>query len=216
MTDKCRILIIEDDLRLVQTIKAGISGYSLTYHDDLPSLESYTPGRYQILMVDETLPSGSGCDFVAQLREIDSEIQIVCMTGCSEPSILKKYLNSQVQYFLEKPFRLDELKSILQKLTPKNCFQIGPNLALSVAEKRVFLNGTPLDLTAKEYLLTETLALAGGQALRKEELVARIWNLPHLSPNVFDTHLSNLRKKYPLFSNHIINQRGLGYRWSQN
>jgi DNA-binding response OmpR family regulator len=73
------------------------------------------------------------------------------------------------------------------------------------------VDGRPVELTAREFLLAETLLRHRGQVLSREQLLDRVWGLAHdPGSNIVDVYIGYLRRKLGADLIHTV--RGVGYR----
>gem|GEM_PF-4345528 len=78
------------------------------------------------------------------------------------------------------------------------------NFLVVYADKEIQLTGT-------EFRILHAFVCADGKRISREEIVRLVWGSANMSPNLFDTHLMNLRKKIPELNTHLRAVRGKGY-----
>jgi DNA-binding response OmpR family regulator len=121
--------------------------------------------------------------------------------------------------YVTKPFRFEELLArICARLrtvqtTPepaKTSLSVG-TVVLDLISRQVQVEGKPVELSAREFILAETLMRHGGQVLSREQLLDLVWGYGYdPGSNIVDVYVGYLRKK--LGSNTIETVRGMGYR----
>jgi DNA-binding response OmpR family regulator len=121
--------------------------------------------------------------------------------------------------YVTKPFRFEELLArICARLrtvqtTPKpakTSLSVG-TVVLDLISRQVQVEGKPVELSAREFILAETLMRHGGQVLSREQLLDLAWGYGYdPGSNIVDVYVGYLRKK--LGSNTIETVRGMGYR----
>ncbi len=118
------ILIVEDELALVSVIKEankewGFNMYST--HDSKTALEKVKMNKYEVILLDIYLPDAKGYDLIPKFKEIDPEIGIITMTGYNTRELELKVRQLGILYYLVKPFRMRELKLILDHYCVLEC-----------------------------------------------------------------------------------------------
>jgi DNA-binding response OmpR family regulator len=84
-------------------------------------------------------------------------------------------------------------------------------LALDLRSRRANVDGRMVDLTAREFVLTETFLRHEGQVLAREQLLSAVWGYDYdPGSNVVDVYVGYLRRK--LGAGRIVTVRGMGYR----
>lgn len=214
MMNKYKIAVIEDDRNLCRAIKSIVSDASVSLFFDVPKIDDFIKEKFDLILVDEVLPGGSGFEFVFKLKKIDDTCKIVFITAQSSKDLILNCLNIGINQFLEKPFHVSQLRNVIANiLEQKNLIKLGEGLFLNTGKKVIELNEKIMDLTPIEYKLVEFLILNQGNAIEKNRVIENVWGKKHMDDNAFDVHLSNLRKKAKCIGVRIKNVRGRGYFW---
>ena len=168
-----RILLLEDDKSLVTglTLALGRAGYALDTARTLAEANRlWQAGRYDLLMLDVTLPDGTGFDFCREVRRT-SGVPILFLTASDEEMDIITGLDLGGDDYITKPFKLGVLLSRVhallrraggfgaQQATELCSGGIRVDLLAGRAEK----NGVPLELTAAEYKLLCLFLRSPGQ-----------------------------------------------------
>jgi DNA-binding response OmpR family regulator len=121
--------------------------------------------------------------------------------------------------YVTKPFRFEELLARIRarlrtvQTTPKTAqtsLSVG-SVVIDLITRQVQVEGKPVELSAREFILAETLMRHGGQVLSREQLLDLAWGYGYdPGSNIVDVYVGYLRKK--LGSNTIETVRGMGYR----
>jgi DNA-binding response OmpR family regulator len=121
--------------------------------------------------------------------------------------------------YVTKPFRFEELLARIRarlrtvQTTPKpakTSLSVG-TVVLDLISRQVQVEGKPVELSAREFILAETFMRHGGQVLSREQLLDLAWGYGYdPGSNIVDVYVGYLRKK--LGSNTIETVRGMGYR----
>ena len=129
-------------------------------------------------------------------------------------------LDAGADDYLAKPFAFDELLARLRALVrraPRErpaVLEVG-DLSLDPASHRAWREGTPLDLSVKEFALLELLMRNAGAVLSREQLLDGVWDMAfERRSNIIDVYIRYLREKVdrPFSRNSIETVRGIGYR----
>ena len=181
-----RILLLEDDKSLVTglTLALGRAGYALDTARTLAEAgHLWQAGRYDLLMLDVTLPDGTGFDFCREVRRT-SGVPILFLTASDEEMDIITGLDLGGDDYITKPFKLGVLLSRVhallrraggfgaQQATELCSGGIRVDLLAGRAEK----NGVPLELTAAEYKLLCLFLRSPGQVLTKETILNALWD----------------------------------------
>jgi two-component system OmpR family response regulator len=126
-----------------------------------------------------------------------------------------KGLDTGADDYVVKPFDLEEvfarLRAIIRRSANKttNLIEIG-DVKIDTAARHIFLDGKIVELTAREYVLVEFLALHRGEVVTRTQLYEHLFDENESSlSNLLDVHVSNVRKK--LGAEFIVTRRGHGY-----
>ena len=211
---KPRVLIIESDRTLCQILETLLQDYELTIYHDLPDRLVLTES-FDLLIMDEELPSGSGSDFLLHSQHPTRLRPVIFISSPATKELLFKCLNMGVFKFIEKPFNTDELTKLIRQLTQSQVktFKLDSGLFLKLDQRQVFFQDEALGLTPLEYQIVEILATHPQKCFSKRELLNLIWSENKVAENTIETHLSNLKKKHTVFRKRIKNVRARGYYW---
>lgn len=217
-----RLLIVEDEKDLNEMISKSLrnSGYEVdTYYDGDSASEVIATEDYDLIVLDLNLPGKDGMELLRDLRQDNKETKVLILSARNEITDKVSALDSGANYYLSKPFHLDELDACVRSLTRRNFTQ--EDVILSCGElsfdtkSRIALaKDQPLTLTRKETGILEYLLLHRGRPVSQEELIEHVWdeNVDSFSNSV-RVHMSSLRKKLrcALGYDPIRNRIGEGY-----
>lgn len=212
------ILLIEDDLdlgrALQQALKAeGFSSEWLRRLVDAP--RSFEDTAYNCVLLDLTLPDGSGFDLLARWRKQDITVPVVVITARSGLDDRLAGLDGGADDFVVKPFATAELLSRIRAVCRRSARQASEvwNFgSLSILPRRhvATLDGAELDLSPREYRILLELAREPETVLPKGTLAQRLEPLGDpVEFSVIEVHVSNLRRK--IGAERIVTVRGVGY-----
>ena len=157
------LLLLEDDAALADGLQYSLarSGFAVTPARTLAQARAcLAAGRFDLLILDVTLPDGTGFALCEELRRRGSRVPILFLTASDEEVSVIRGLDSGGDDYLTKPFRLGELCSRIRALLRRAGQQpAGPGLlrcgelTIDLYGSRALLRGQPLELTAAEYRL---------------------------------------------------------------
>ncbi len=217
-----RVLLVEDSQRLQQSIGKALrnSGYALDLSGDGESgLWLAESNDYDAIILDIMLPKLDGLALLRRLRQRGRQTPILLLTAKDTVEDRVGGLQMGADDYLVKPFALKELLARVQVLCRrqygnKTNSVVVADLAIDLTAKIATRARKPLDLTAREYLLLEYLALRRGHIVTRTEIETHIYNdSVDLMSNAVDSAICSLRKKLePPGSPQLIQtRRGLGY-----
>ncbi len=219
-----KILLIEDELNVASFIKRGLEENNfvvdIAYDGQLGlSMASHYP--YDVIVLDIILPQINGLEICRRIRHVyRSPTPILMLTALGTKENIVEGLNAGADDYLTKPFDLNELVARLRALKRRSkdnyksdLLRIA-NLTLDTATKAVLRNGTPIQLTSKEFLLLEMMMRHQGRVLSRIDIIEKLWDANQdFRSNVVDVFVNLLRNKIDKnFSPKLIHTViGMGY-----
>ena len=217
------ILLLEDDLSLINGLSFAFKkqGFELNIARTLKEAEElWTDGKYDLLVLDVSLPDGSGFEFCKRVR-LTSKVPIIFLTASGDEHSVVTGLELGADDYIAKPFRPRELVSRI-----KNALRRAgkPQAAVSLGDVRVdlergacFRGDTDLCLSALEYRLLLTLINNRGHVLTRAQLLEHIWDVAgdFVNDNTLTVYIKRLREKLeadPQTPCIIKTVRGVGYK----
>lgn len=225
MNNLISILIVEDEKRLADLLRAGLEeqGYSVDIaYDGYIGKSLAFKNNYDLVILDINLPLINGYDLCKEIRYYNNEIPLIMLTAMSSADNKLAGFDVGADDYIVKPFDFKELlarvkvflrRSSSTEKTEDNLIKID-DLVINISKKIVLRNGIQIELTAKEYILLEFLAKNKGVVISRIEIAEKIWNLNFdTGTNYIDVYINYLRKKIDKDStNKLIHTRvGLGY-----
>lgn len=221
-----KVLIIEDEQELVTSISTYLTQQGFVCdsaldfdHADL-LINLY---KYDCIVVDITLPDGSGLEIIKQLKEIRSSAGIIIVSAKNALDDKINGLAIGADDYLPKPFHLAELNARIKAVIRRKLFD-GENeitfneIRLIPEEHRVFVYDNSVDLTRKEFDLLLYMITNQKQVVTKESIAEHLWGSQSDLMDSFEfiySHVKNLRKKLigAGAADYIKTVYGLGYRF---
>lgn len=220
-----RILVIEDEHKIANSIKKGLEQESLAVDVAYDGIEGYdlaSSETYDAIVLDLMLPGLSGMDIIRKLRAEKNHIPILVLTAKGQLDEKVDGLNSGADDYLVKPFAFAELLARIKALTrrPKNGLDgklTANDLTLDTISYDVFRGDRPISLSKKEFALLELLMRHFGKILTKDSIIASVWSYESdILPNTVEVYIGYLRNKIDKpFKNKkplIHTVRGFGYK----
>lgn len=214
-----RILIAEDETRIASFVEKGLraAGFVVTVTADGPAaLAEAQSGQFDLMVLDIGLPGRDGFDILETLRGEGNPIAVIVLTARDSAADTLHGLQGGADDYMSKPFRFDELLARV-RLRLKDA-QPGPvgslqvrDLQLDLLTRRIRVDGTVHDLSAREFSLAEEFMRHPNQVLSREQLLSRVWGLDFdPGSNVVEVYVRYLRAK--IGGERIETVRGMGYR----
>ena len=223
-----KICCVEDDSAILTALQYTLSqeGYQvMTAMTKTQGLELIQQESFDLVLLDVTLPDGSGYEICKRMRE-DSrlkEIPVIFLTACDDEVNIVMGLDLGADDYITKPFRVRELisrmNSVLRRAGKKQAettinYQ---DLSINTIAVRVFKNNQEVFLTGMEYRLLLILATHRNQVMTRDQLFEAIWDLggEYVNDNTLTVYIKRLREKLeddPAHPQLIRTIRGLGYK----
>ena len=221
-----RVLLIEDESRLVENISAALSqgpGFAVDSATDGPTGVLLAESRfYDLIVLDLMLPLLDGLSVLKRLRAREDSTPVLILTARAERASIVELLNAGADDYLTKPFDLGELIARAKALIRRAKGVANPvlrlaDIELNTVEQTVRRGGRLVDLSPMEYRILEYMMHRPRVIVSKRELLEHLYdyNWEHHS-NVIEAHVSNLRRKLDADAESpgIETLRGRGYRLS--
>ncbi len=215
-----RVLLVEDEERLANTIARGLRNEGMAVDvvlDGTSALSKASINNYDVVVLDRNLPGVHGDDVCRTLVARSSAARILMLTAAGSIQDRVTGLDLGADDYLPKPFALKELVARIRALGRRAAVPVPPvltsgDLTLDPARHVAERAGRDLGLTKKEFGVLETLLSAEGRVVSAEELLEKVWD-ENTDPftNVVRVTIMTLRRKVgdpPL----IETIPGVGYR----
>ena len=223
-----KVLLVEDETALRAALVGSLrqAGYVVEEAADfVQAQEKIMLYQYDCVLLDLTLPDGSGLDLLRTLKAAGSPAGVLIITARDAVDDKVAGLDLGADDYLIKPFHLSELNARLRAIIRRRQFQgqqqiVFRDLLVRPELAEVSVQGAVLTLTRKEYDLLLYLLANPGRVLTKEAIAEHLCGDAVDSADSFDfiyTHLKNLRKKLQEkgAENYIRTMYGVGYKLSQ-
>lgn len=222
-----KVLVVEDETGLAESMVDYLSREGFTCevaHTFLEADEKVALYKYDCLIVDLTLPDGSGFDIINTLKKVASTTGIIIVSARNTLEDKIHGLEIGSDDYMTKPFHLSELNARLKSLIRRRHFK-GNNelkwneIVVDLPARKVFVHEKETMLSRKEYDLLLYFLSNGEVALTKESIAEHLWGDHMDSADSLDmvySHIKNLRKKIieKGGKDYIQSIYGIGYKFT--
>ena len=226
---KYRILLVEDELSLSDTIKLNLEleGYTVqTAKDGKSALRIFKGERFNLVILDVMLPEMDGFTVCEAIRLENNEIPILFLTAKNSSADRINGLKIGADDYLTKPFNLEELLLRVQNLLRRSTkttdgnglteYQIGDK-KINFSQLEIIKGEEVIRLTRKEALLLKLLIEKRNEVVSREHILETVWGYDiYPSTRTIDNFIVSFRKyfeKDPGNPQFFQSVRGIGYRF---
>ncbi len=223
-----RIFLVEDDLSLINGLSFAIQkqGYEICVARTKAEAAAMWGEDYDLVILDVTLPDGSGFDLCTQIRRT-SKVPIMFLTAADEETDIIMGLDMGGDDYITKPFKLAVFLSRVNALLRRSgdfasseSAELNSNgVRVERLTGKVYKNGLETDLTASEYKLLCLFMENPDMVLSAELILSRLWDCDekYVDNNTLTVYIRRLRTKIeedPCRPERIVTVRGMGYKWN--
>lgn len=223
-----KILLLEDDLSLIHGLSFAFKkqGFVPLIARTLQEAEDlWAKGDYDLLVLDVSLPDGSGFAFCKKVRQV-SKVPIIFLTASDEETSIIMGLDIGGDDYITKPFKLgvlfSRINALLRRAKSFNTADTELNsngIRVDLLQGQVFKNGTSLDLTAAEYKMLCLFMKNPNMVLTKETILDQLWDCDgnYIDSSALTVYIRRLRMKiedHPGDPKMLLTVRGMGYKWN--
>lgn len=223
-----KILLLEDDLSLVSGLSFTFKkqGFALDIARTVMEANKFwADGKYDLLVLDVSLPDGSGFDFCTKVRQT-SKVPIIFLTASDEEMNIIMGLDIGGDDYITKPFKLGVLISRVNALLRRSKdfgatdTELQSNgIKVLLLQGQVYKDGKLLDLTAVEYKLLCFFMRNPNVVLSKNQILEKLWDCEenYIDSNALTVYIRRLRMKVednPSEPQMLLTVRRMGYKWA--
>lgn len=221
-----KILIVDDEIKICETIKAylEIDGYECDIAlGGEEALQYFNSNKYDLIILDRMLPDISGEEVCKIIRK-KSLVHIIMLTAKIDDEDKIEGFNYGCDDYICKPFNIRELvlrvKAVTRKLNKQidRIIKFDNGIEINEDLKSVKVRSKPIDLTNTEYKIFLKLAKNPNKIFTREDLLSYCFNenLDKID-RVIDSHIKNLRQKIEIDTKQpkiIKTVYGIGYKFA--
>lgn len=222
-----RVLIVEDERRIARFLQMELEheGMSTAIEDNgRRAYERIMQENYDLILLDVMLPDMDGFTICRKVREL-SQVPIIMLTAKDDIDDKVQGLDIGADDYITKPFATPELLARMRVVLRRQESQREireaqeeilsvKNLTMYPARHEVKVDGTPVELTKKEYDLLEYLLRNKRTVLTRDQILSNVWDYDYMGDtNVVDVYIRYLRQKLDdrFQEKYIHTMRGVGY-----
>lgn len=226
-----KVLVVDDEKMIVKGIKFSlIQDYSVVdcAYDGEEALDMAKNNDYDIILLDIMLPKMNGLEVCQQIREF-SNVPIIMITAKGDDMDKIMGLEYGADDYITKPFNILEVKARIKAIMrrssntmihppqpPENSTDIVTgDLRLDVQGRRLFILGSEINVTSREFDLLKILVLNPNKVYSREELLNLVWGYEYPGDvRTVDVHIRRLREKIernPSEPKYVFTKWGVGY-----
>jgi len=217
-----RILIVEDEVRLAQTLGHIMKEDRYTadvVHDGEAGYDNAMSGIYDVIVLDVMLPKMNGFEIVGQMRRNKNRTPVILLTARDEIADKVTGLDCGADDYLTKPFAADELLARIRALSRRHGEVVldelsYSNLKLNLSSYMLQCGYKSVRLGLKEFEVMRILLSNPRAVVPKEDILLKVWGSEtDAEDNNVEVYISFLRKKifYLNSSVNIATVRKVGY-----
>lgn len=215
-----RILVIEDEPQIARVLQLELQfeGYDVTTkHTGPDGLIAYREEPFDLVLLDIMLPGMNGLDVLKRIRTDERITPVILLTAKGETNDKVAGLDLGANDYVTKPFEFEELLARIrtQLRFAKPAVTLSPTLAaqhvvVDEAARDVTYEGSPVELTQREFDLLLHLLKHKNNVQTREQLLNAVWGFDYYGDtNVVDVYVRYLRQK---LAAHVVQTvRGVGY-----
>lgn len=216
-----RVLLVEDEPHIGSAVQEHVraTGHAVDWVRLIGDADGAMRSvQYDALLLDLHLPDGRGLDILRKLRGRGDALAVVILTARDQVSDRIEGLKAGADDYLVKPFDLDELNARLQAVARRYQGHAIPTVRLGPVElepeaRLARLNGSPVEVTAREWAVLEVLLRRPNSTVSKEAIEDALYAFgSEIESNAIEVHISRIRRKFG--RDFIRTVRGVGYSLS--
>ena len=216
------VLVVEDDVRFNQIVCASLNAAGYAVQGCTNASEAFDAlhdSGADIIISDIMMPGIDGFEFVEDVRRINKRIPILLMTARDDLSAKRQGFRAGIDDYMVKPIDLDELllriEAILRRarIEDEKRLTVGKTV-LDAEEVSVYVDGTPVTLTLREFQITYKLLSYPRRTFSRAQLMDEFWSgETSASLRAVDVYITRIREKFSGCEDFkIVTVHGLGYK----
>lgn len=220
-----KILIVDDEEKIRNVVReyAEFEGYEVEEAaDGMEAVEKCRKDGFDIIIMDVMMPRLDGFSACKEIRK-QKEIPVIMLSARGEEYDKLFGFEIGIEDYVVKPFSPKELMARIKVVLKRNSavpaadvMKFG-GLEINMAGREVFVDGSKVSMTPKEYDLLFFLVKNKNLALTREKLLEEVWGFDFYGDDrTVDTHIKMLRNSLGDYRKFIVTLRGMGYKFDEN
>ncbi len=221
-----KVLVVDDEKMIVKGLKFSLEQDGMVVDcafDGEEAVSYIKDNEYDIILLDLMLPKLNGYEVCQQVREF-SDVPIIMLTAKGDDMDKILGLEYGADDYMTKPFNILEVKARIKAIIRRNTKNKdksdervieSKDLKIDLDGRRVFVRGTEINLTAKEFDLLELLVMNPNKVYSRENLLNTVWGYEYPGDvRTVDVHIRRLREKIeqnPSDPSFVHTKWGVGY-----
>ncbi len=208
-----RVLIVEDDRLLGETLKEVLEGEGFEVvwiRDSTLALETFKKNPFDLIILDLIMPKKRGEELLKEVREMDEDVPIIVLTAKARLYDKKVCFSLGADDYITKPVEMEELllriRAVLKRARRSDIVKVG-DTKINLKEGYVEKEGRIYVLSKVELEILKVLTQNLGKAVNSKEIIPKVWGDREVSDSLLRVYIKRLRKLLP-----IENLKGRGYR----
>jgi len=223
--DEKRILLVEDEQRIADTLRYGLEeiGYEVSVaYDGNVGLDFFVAGDFELIVLDISLPGINGLELCRRIRSVNEDVPIIMLTALSALEDKIVGYDAGADDYIIKPFEFKELlmkmrvllRRTEKKAVPAVSMLQADDLRMNLDTKEVSREDKSISLTTKEFQLLEYLLKNKNRVVSRADIAINVWDIDFdTNTNIIDVYINYVRNKVdkPFEKKLIHTQIGMGY-----
>lgn len=226
-----KVLVVDDEKLIVKGIRFSLEQDGMEVdcaYDGEEALNMAKANTYDMILLDIMLPKMDGFQVCQAIREF-SDMPIVMLTAKGDDIDKILGLEYGADDYITKPFNILEvkarIKAIMRRTSPAKPKEVNSSviekgdLKLDCDNRRLFILGQEVNLTAREFELLDLLVKNENKVYSRESLLELVWGKDYPGDvRTVDVHVRRLREKVernPSEPKYVHTKWGVGYYYTQ-
>lgn len=219
------LLVVDDEVDICEILQFNLEaeGYDVDVAHSAEEVLAMQVEKYDLILLDVMMGEISGFQLAKMLQEKEStkDIPIIFITAKNTQNDTLTGFHLGADDYISKPFSLQlvvaRVRAVLRRTAAKQGLPIEPEkeqavFAIDQTQKRILVEGNPIQLTRKEFNLVSLLLDSPRRVFSRDEIIDRVW--PDdicITVHTIDVHMSRLKKKMGDYGRFFVNRQGFGY-----
>lgn len=217
-----KILVVDDEARMRKLVKDFLAAKGFRVIEAENGEEAvdifFEQKDIVLILLDIMMPKMDGWEVCKTIRQY-SQVPIIMLTARSEERDELQGFKLGVDEYISKPFSPKILVARVEAILRRTKVQVGEvtdvgGIQIDKAAHQVTVDGSPIDLSYKEFELLSYFVENQGLALSREKILNHVWNYDYFGDaRTIDTHVKKLRSKMGAKGDYIKTIWGMGYKF---